>query len=660
MSINVKFDNEGEIIIIQANRDDLMKTIIDKFYIKANINIKNYLFLYGGLNINQNLKLSDINNTESEINIIAFNQDSRRDEEKYIKSKYIICPICKKNSIMKMRNYKIFLEECDDQHISSNLFIDEIEKYKDTQLIDQSKILCSQCKVKRKSNTFKKQFFRCFSCNKDLCPLCKESHEKQNNEHYIIDYENINYYCNKHKNERFISYCNDCHKNLCLLCESGHDKRHNLIGFKDIIPKINLNIDEINKTFKEFQKKIKEIKDIFDKVESNLITYLKMINEIKDNYDISNRNYQILKSAENIHDYNINIVNDMKNILNKNEINEQIQDIIEMFNYMTIKNYNNENNAKTQNRSISISNISNINSSNYNDDINKSTSAKFSINNSVNDENKKKNNETIYTQLKEEDISFNSSLESKSGNDKINESFTNEIMIKYKDNPNEKDISLIGQNFIKNNGKNIELYFNGKKLDIFSKYNKKKYKLTNIFEVKLKIINPLTNMSSMFKDCSSIISISDLHRIDTSQVTDMSYTFCNCSSLESLPDISRWDTSNVTNMKYMFGECKSLTRLPDISKWNTKNVVDISYMFCTCIKLEQLPDIYNWDTSEVKDMSGLFSGCSKLRTINKIDNWNLNKVTNASYMFSNCTSLSTNITSKIQFPKNVKKENFHK
>ena len=50
----------------------------------------------------------------------------------------------------------------------------------------------------------------------------------------------------------------------------------------------------------------------------------------------------------------------------------------------------------------------------------------------------------------------------KSGNDKINESFTNEIMIKYKDNQNEKDISLIGKNFIKINGKNIELYFNGK------------------------------------------------------------------------------------------------------------------------------------------------------------------------------------------------------
>ena len=665
MSINVKFDKCGEIIIVQANRDDLIKNIIEKYYIKGNITDRNYLFLYGGLNVNQNSKLREINNTESEINIIVINQESEREqEEKYIKSKYVICPICKKNSIMKMKNYKIFLEDCDNQHISANLIIDEIENYKDTQLIDQSKILCSQCKINRKSNTFEKKFYRCFSCNKDLCPLCKESHQKQNNAHYIIDYENINYYCNKHQNERFISYCKDCNKNLCLLCETEHNKKHNLIDFKNIIPRINLNFDEMNKTFKDFQKKIKEIKNIFDKVESNLIIYSKMINEIKDNYNISNRNYQVLKSAENIHDYNINIINDMKNILNKNEIKEQIEDIIEMFNYMTIKDYNNENNAKNRNRSIRSSNNNTHNNSSYNNiDINKSTDVKLSDNDLVNyenkDENMEKNTQIILNQMKEANNTVNSSLNNQNHNDKIKESFTNEIMIKYKDNPNEKDIMLIGKNFINNNRKNIELYFNGNKLDILLKYNKNNYKLKNIFEVKIKIINPLTNMSYMFYDCSSIISISDLHKIDTSQVTDMSYAFGGCSSLESLQDISRWDTSNVTSMKFMFGECKSLTEL-DISKWNTKNVVDISYMFCSCIKLVQLPDISKWDISKIKDMSGLFSGCSNLRNIDSIYNWNLKKVTNASYMFSNCTSLSTKITSNIQLPENAKKENFHK
>ena len=43
----------------------------------------------------------------------------------------------------------------------------------------------------------------------------------------------------------------------------------------------------------------------------------------------------------------------------------------------------------------------------------------------------------------------------------------------------------------------------------------------------------------------------------------MSYMFCLCSKLSSLPDISRWNTNNVTNMSTMFQECSSLTELPE-------------------------------------------------------------------------------------------------
>ena len=45
--------------------------------------------------------------------------------------------------------------------------------------------------------------------------------------------------------------------------------------------------------------------------------------------------------------------------------------------------------------------------------------------------------------------------------------------------------------------------------------------------------------------------------------------FFGCSSLLSLPDISKCDTSNVTNISGIFSNCSSLIILPDISKWNT-------------------------------------------------------------------------------------------
>jgi len=69
-------------------------------------------------------------------------------------------------------------------------------------------------------------------------------------------------------------------------------------------------------------------------------------------------------------------------------------------------------------------------------------------------------------------------------------------------------------------------------------YNVKNYK-NNMLKIKLKGIN---------------------------KVTDMSYIFKGCSSLESLPDISKWNTNNVTDMSCMFCKCKSLISLPDIAK----------------------------------------------------------------------------------------------
>ena len=38
--------------------------------------------------------------------------------------------------------------------------------------------------------------------------------------------------------------------------------------------------------------------------------------------------------------------------------------------------------------------------------------------------------------------------------------------------------------------------------------------------------------------------------------------FYGCSSLSSLPDISKWNTSNVEDMYYMFHKCKDSLNIP--------------------------------------------------------------------------------------------------
>ena len=59
--------------------------------------------------------------------------------------------------------------------------------------------------------------------------------------------------------------------------------------------------------------------------------------------------------------------------------------------------------------------------------------------------------------------------------------------------------------------------------------------------------------------------------MNTNKVTDMSWMFYNCYSLLSLLGISNWNTINVENMTEIYSNCASLSSLPDIYKWNICN-----------------------------------------------------------------------------------------
>ena len=124
---------------------------------------------------------------------------------------------------------------------------------------------------------------------------------------------------------------------------------------------------------------------------------------------------------------------------------------------------------------------------------------------------------------------------------------------------------------------------------------------------------------------SQIISIA---QFDTSNVTDMSSMFRTCSSLVFIPQL---DTSNVTNMSYMFYACSALTSIPQL---DTSNVTNMSYMFYGCGALTSIPQL---DTSNVNNIGYMFYNCSKLTTIPKLD---ASKVTNVSNFSGNSSNAS--------------------
>ena len=247
------------------------------------------------------------------------------EEESIIKSKIIICPKCYESTNIKIKDYKINLYGCKNNHNIINILFG---KYLDLQKIDESKIICNKCNNK-KSNSYQRLFYRCNICKINICIKCKEKHDKN---HKIIDYDNKYYYCEEH-NDIYTSYCKDCFKNICILCEKDHIN-HEIISYGKIISKKEDLINKKNELRNEIDKMYKNIREIIyklNKVIENFANYYKIVNDTINNYNISNRNYEILNNINEIS--NNNIINEIKEINNENN-DKKIIKILDIYDKM--------------------------------------------------------------------------------------------------------------------------------------------------------------------------------------------------------------------------------------------------------------------------------------------------------------------------------------
>ena len=229
------FDYKGIDTKIQCNLNDKMKDIFKRFEMKLEKDVSLLHFLYGGnklkeeLTLEENMKKEDIK--LKKINIIVNDIDKEEEEVINLKSKEIICPICKECIKMKINNYKIYLNECKNNHRIDNILIKEFEN---KQYINQNEIKCNNCKINSKSNTYNNDFYICNTCHIYLCPICKK--EKHDKSHNIIKYEEKYYICDEHNN-KYNSYCMKCKKDICILCEKEHNN-HKMINNGKLIPNI--------------------------------------------------------------------------------------------------------------------------------------------------------------------------------------------------------------------------------------------------------------------------------------------------------------------------------------------------------------------------------------------------------------------------------------
>ena len=182
-------------------------------------------------------------------------------------------------------------------------------------------------------------------CKKNLCPICNSKHDKNHN---VIDYDEKLFTCESH-NEPYNLYCDTCKKDLCMTCQM-EQKEHEIISYGTILPDVS-KIKEETKNFCDKEEKLKnEIKEIIQKL-NNLVNildkYYGIYIDIINSYDKKKRNHSLLQNIDNITKNTNEIIEDINQIINKENINEKLKDMFNIYDKMTILNNSEDNNVKS-------------------------------------------------------------------------------------------------------------------------------------------------------------------------------------------------------------------------------------------------------------------------------------------------------------------------
>ena len=521
----VIFSYNGQKEAIECEEDEYMLNIYKRYAMKIQVDYKKLFFLCNGSMINPEEQLNNIiKKNEKMINMIVNELETDEDDEIKLKqSKDIICPICNEICLININNYRITFSNCKNGHRFTKIMLDE---FFDFQKIDESKIICDKCIFKdknKKSDTKDNLFYKCFTCNINLCPLCKVKHDKK---HLIINYDIKNYICNEH-GERYISHCKGCMKNFCDYCRYGdnHYSSYHKVSFLFELVKRKENImNELRIKIDDLKQNISRKTTTIDKVIENYEEYYKIANNIINNFERKRMNCYILNNINNIIEYNEIIIKDIDKILIEKNVENKNKLLSEIHQKMIIDN---EFILKYKLGKVGILRI---------------FGEPFVA--------KNKNN-------------FN-------------------MLINGENYELSSTIKIIDIETGKSSNKIIKNYGYENNIEIISEGPEIRMKIKESLEIRLRQIKTVKDISYMFSGCTTLKSI-EYSNWDTNNIINMASVFNKCEGLKSLPDISKWNTSNVSIMNNLFSNFSKLIILPNISKWNTKNVTDISNIFILII-----------------------------------------------------------------------------
>ena len=672
---------------MKRNNDGL--DFISNYLSIINKNYKELYILYKGKKINLNdIKKLKILFTKKNIkNLFVFNiKNNHKSNIKEIKN--IICPECNNLSTLYLNEDTISLKNCIYNHEFNDL---TFNKFINTQTNNEA-IKCSICK--NNQYFYNDKMYIC-SCNKYICPLCVNTHDKS---HYKILYNEITYKC-RH-NKEFCSYCFDCNKNLCEKCEAEHIKKHKIMIYKSIFPnenklnKIKEEIDDNIKKIKQYKMEIEKLSNFYKNNITNLINDLDEYIFLGDYFinSINNiKNYETIKNLINFYNFKFKGIDEFLNDNFKNKY-KRIFDLIDNKKNELIMTYKNKGEIKlfgekfvetNKDKCFLLINNNNISDISLYMNFKKIKDKQIKINlieekaitsmsfmfhycptlTSITDNSKWDAKNIKYLDYmffhcpsltNIPDISkWNlSSLVSMTNMIFDCKKLVNIRGVGKLNNNNIKKIkeNVVYDNIVKDPIKwNINTFTviqneidNYKKLAYFINFSKFNNKIKKTNEMTL-VYDNISNKNKVQLFGHTFVTIENqrncIMKINN-DIIPLDEFYENKNNINRLT-VTLIEVGIIDDMSWMFSECKLLSPLSDFSKWDTYHVTNMRGMFYNCESLVSLPDISKLNTSNVTDMSNMFSDCKSLKSIPDISKWNTSNVTDMRNMFSDCKSLES-------------------
>ena len=138
----VEFNHNGNYTIVLCQENEKMEEICKRYTYKSLIDINNVYFLCNGNKINLQLTynqiVNDIDRQREMMSVLVYDIDDTivLNDNKIIKPDFPVCVECKESVLLELKNYKINLLGCKNDHIN-NISINE---YDINRSIDLSKI----------------------------------------------------------------------------------------------------------------------------------------------------------------------------------------------------------------------------------------------------------------------------------------------------------------------------------------------------------------------------------------------------------------------------------------------------------------------------------------------------------------------------------------